>query len=40
MTALAIWFVMMGLGLACWPLVVIVERWASDILERKTGDDE
>lgn len=40
MIALAIWLVLMSIGIACIPLVVVVERWASDILEQKTGDDE
>lgn len=40
MIALAIWFVMIGVGIACLPLVVIVERWANDILERQNGADE
>jgi hypothetical protein len=38
--ALAIWLVMMAVGIVCMPLVIIVERWATDILERGNGEDE
>lgn len=38
MTALAIGCVMLGLGIFCWPLVLLVEGISQQILEGENDD--